>query len=100
MAGVCVNLRTGEFAELDSIGTVDLFANDVDLLFDREIEVVQELEVRRGLATRDHCSSELAGSGSTFCPVITNDRDIGTTSDGQFLYEGEFGGGVRTGKEV
>jgi hypothetical protein len=45
LAGIRVDLRASQIAEFDPVGTVDLFANGIDLLLDREIEVVQELEV-------------------------------------------------------
>ena len=98
MASIRINLGASEVAKIDSVSTIDLFADYGDLLLNRESEIVQELEVRGGFAARNNCCSELAGSGSTFCPVITDNRSIGTASNGQFLYKGKFCGGIRARK--
>ena len=98
LAGVCVNLRASKVAEFDSVGAVDLFAYCGDFFLNRESEIIQELEFRGGFTARNNRSSELAGSGSTFCPVIANNRSVSTTSDSHFLHKGEFGGGVRAWK--
>ena len=95
LAGIRVDLRASQIAEFDPVGTVDLFANDIDLLLDREIEVVQELEVRGGFTACDDCSSELSSSGSTLRPMIADDSSIGSASNGLVLYEGEFCRSVR-----
>jgi len=95
LAGICINLRASKIAELDSVGAIDFFADRGDFLLDRESEIIQELEVRGGFTACNNGSSELAGSGSTLCPVTADNRSISTASDSHFLHKGEFGGGIR-----
>ena len=45
LASVRLELLRGELAQLNTIRAVNLLRDDLDLLFDRELKVVQELEV-------------------------------------------------------
>jgi len=45
LTGICFNLHPRQVAEFDSISPVDLFGNDRDFLFNREVEIIEELKI-------------------------------------------------------
>ena len=76
MTSVRLNLLLSKFAELDTIRTIDLLGDDLNLLFDGQVQVVQELEVRLALADGDDGFGKSAGTSTTLGPVVTDDGCI------------------------
>lgn len=81
LAGVGFHLLLCELAELDTICTVNFLGDDLDLLLDRQIQVVEELEVRLAFADSDDGFSESTGTHATFRLMIADDSRIGTSSE-------------------
>lgn len=77
---VCLNLFTSRVAKLDAVSAVDLFANNQDFFFDRQVEVIEELEVRGRFAALNDCFCKCNGTFATLCPVITDNSCICTCS--------------------
>lgn len=96
LAGVGFHLLLCELAELDTIRTVNLLGDDLDLLLDRQIQVVEELEVRLAFADSDDGFSESTGTRATFSPMIADDSRIGTSSERLLTNELEFSRRVGT----
>ena len=76
MTSVRLNLLLSKFAELDAIRTVDLLGDDLNLLFDGQVQVVQELEVRWALADGDYGFGKSTGTCTTLGPVVADDGCI------------------------
>lgn len=96
LSSVCLDLLLGLLAELDSIGAIDLLANGLDLLSNRNIEIIKELEVGFAFAGSDNGFSQCASTSTTLSPVIADNCSIGTTGESLITNELEFGRGVGT----
>ena len=95
LASVRLDLLLRRLAELDSVGAVDLLADDLDLLLNRLLEVVQELELRLALAHGDKCLCECFGASTAFGPVVAHYRGIGTAVECELTNELELSLGIR-----
>lgn len=87
-------LRFG--GERDSVGSVHLLRDDLDLLLDREFEVVQELERVRRRAGLDDGFTEIDRSFSSFGPVVARNGSIGSGGEGLLFDESDFGRSIGT----
>jgi len=94
LAGVCVDLRAGEITELDSIGTIDLFADDRDLLFDGQVEIIEEFKAGGAFTACNNCFSECAATCTSFGPVIADDSCIRPTTESLFANESKLRRGI------
>ena len=81
-------------AELDAVRAVDLLADNLDLLLDREVEVVQELEVGFTLTGLDDGLRESERTSTTLRPVVADDGSVGTAGERLLADELELGGSV------
>jgi hypothetical protein len=84
LASIGINLCLRLRAEGNAIGTVDFLADSLDLLLDRAVEVVEELELRLALADGDDSLSEVLGTGATLGPVVADDCSVGASSESLF----------------
>jgi hypothetical protein len=50
LSSVCFQLFASKFTQLYAICAVNLFADDRDFLFDRQVDIIEELEVRWSFA--------------------------------------------------
>lgn len=91
-----INLLLRHLAQLDSIRTIHLLRDDLDLLGKRLVQVVQELEAGGALASGDDGLGEGARTDTTFGPVVGHDGGIGSACEGLVADEFELGGGVGT----
>lgn len=94
LTSVRLNLRLRKLAELNTIAAVNLPNDRVDLILDRHVEIIQELEARLALARSDEGLRELDGAGSTFGPVVADDGGICTSRQGLLADELELGFGI------
>ena len=81
-------------AKLDAIGAIDLLADNLDLLLDRQVEVIQELEVRLALAGGNNGLSESKSAIAALSPVVADDSGVSPTLEGQIADELELGRSV------
>lgn len=88
------NLLAREVRVVDAIGAVELLGDRFDLLLDGEVDVVEELERVRLLASCDDGLSELDRSGSALRPVVARDGSVSSGGESLLGDEGDFGVGV------
>jgi hypothetical protein len=96
LTSVQVDLLPGLLAELDAVSPVHLLGDDLDLLVERQVDVVQELELGLALAGLDDSLGERDGTLTTTSPVVGWDGLVGAGRQGVVLDELELGGGVVT----
>jgi hypothetical protein len=95
LPGIGFDLLLGEVAELDAVCAVDLLADNGDLLFDGEVQIIKELEFRFAFAGCNQSFRELTGASAALSPVTADDCSIRTTDERLLPDELELCGGVR-----
>jgi hypothetical protein len=96
LPGIGFDLLFGEIAELYAVRSINLPANNSNLLFDREIQVVEEFELGFALAGSNQSFRQLPCTSATFSPVIADNGSICATSQRLLSDELKFGEGIRT----
>ena len=91
MTRVCIDLLLRTFTELNPVRAVNLLRDDLDLLRDRQVEVVQELEVGLALTDGDDGFSERTRAGTALSPVVANNCGVRTAGERLLTDELEFG---------
>jgi hypothetical protein len=94
LTGICVQLFASQLAKFDTVCAVNFLANDVDLLFDGNVEVVKELEVGLPFASCDDRLSKSAGTSTALSPVVANYSSISTSSESFLADKFELSGGI------
>lgn len=80
MASVGLYLLLSKLTQFYAIRAVDLLGDDVDLFLYREVEIIQELEIRCPFTNSDDRFSESTSAGAALGPVIADDRSVSTCS--------------------
>lgn len=88
------DLSLGLGRERDAVGAVHLFRDDLDLVLDRQLEVVQELERVGRRARIDHGLAEVDRALASLGPVVARDGGIGAGSERLLLDESDLGRSV------
>ena len=70
------DLLPGEIAQLYAVRTVDLLGNGSNLLFNGEVQVVEEFELGFALASSNECFCHFPRASPTLGPVIADDGSI------------------------
>jgi len=95
LPGIGFDLLFGEIAELYAVRSINVPGNNGNLLFDGEVQVVEEFELGFALAGSDQSFRQLPCSSATFSPVIADNGSICATSQCLLSDELKFGGGIR-----
>mmetsp|Transcript_15903 Transcript_15903/g.30775 ORF Transcript_15903/g.30775 Transcript_15903/m.30775 type:complete len:593 (+) Transcript_15903:465-2243(+) len=97
---VALELLGGKVRELNSVGTIDLYGNALDLVAKAHLERVKELETRSCLASPGVCAgldnglSEFNCSSTTLGPVVCHDSIIRSCLDGSLAHKLNLGLGI------
>jgi hypothetical protein len=94
LSSVSLDLLPGFLAELDTVGTVHLGGDDPNLLLQRLVQVVQELELGFAFTSLDDGLGEGDGSLSTLGPVIRGHGVVGTVGQRVVLNQLQFSGRI------
>ena len=89
------DLSFGKIAKLYAVRSINVPSNNGNLLFDGEVQVVEEFELGFALAGSDQSFRQLSCTSATFSPVIADYGSICATSQCLFSDELKFGGGIR-----
>jgi len=85
----------GEIAKLYAVRSINVSSNNGNLLFDGEVQVVKEFELRFTLAGHDQSLRQLASASTTLSPMIADNGSICASSQCFLSDELKFGGGIR-----
>ena len=95
LPGIGLDLSFGEIAKLYAVRSINVPGNNGNLLFDREVQVVEEFELGFALAGSDESFRQLSCTSATFSPMIADNGGICATSQRLFSDELKFGRGIR-----
>ena len=95
LPGIGFDLFFGEIAKLYAVCSIDVPGNNGNLLFDGEVQVVEEFELGFALAGNDQSFRQLSCTGATFSPVIADNGGICAASQSLLSDELKFSGGIR-----
>jgi hypothetical protein len=95
LPGIGFYLLFGDIAKLYAVRSINVPGNNGNLLFDGEIQVVEEFELGFALAGSDQSFRQIPCTGATFSPVTADNGSICATSQCLFSDELKFGGGIR-----
>lgn len=80
LPGIGFNLSLGEIAQLYAVAAVNIPDDGGNLLFDGEVQIVEEFELGFALASSDQSFRQLPRTGAALCPVIADNCSIRPTS--------------------
>mmetsp|Transcript_10571 Transcript_10571/g.26668 ORF Transcript_10571/g.26668 Transcript_10571/m.26668 type:complete len:240 (-) Transcript_10571:276-995(-) len=94
---VFFDLFVGQIRIVNSVGTVNFFANGFDLLLDALVEFIQKPEIGCVvfLAGLFYGATEICSASTTLCPVVREDSIKGTRLHGCLFDNLDFGIRVR-----
>lgn len=95
LPGIGFYLFFGEIAKLYAVRSINVPGNNGYLLFDGEVQVVEEFELGFALTGSDESFCQLPRTSATFSPVIADNGSICATSQCLLSDELKFGGGIR-----
>jgi len=95
LPGIGFDLLFGEITKLYAVRSINIPGNNGNLLFDGEVQVVEEFELGFALAGSDQSFRQFTCTSATFSPVITDNGSICATSQCLLSDELKFGGGIR-----
>ena len=96
LASIGLDLLLRSLAEFNTVCAIYLLADGEDLVRDRDVEIVEELEVRRALACRNNSLRQRTRTGTTLCPVVAHDCSISASGQRLLTDELELGGCIRS----
>jgi hypothetical protein len=95
LPGIGFDLLFGEIAKLYAVRSINFPGNNGNLLFDGEVQVVEEFELGFALAGSDQSFRQPPCTSATFSPVIADNGSVCAISQCLLSDELEFGGGIR-----
>lgn len=91
LSGIRLDLLLGLVAQVDAIRAVHLLGDNLNLLGQRLVDVVQELELAVTLACLDDGLGERQGTLTALGPVVGRDGLVGAGAEGKVGDELELG---------